>query len=100
MPSRTGLIRPGSSAVYWAAWLAGTVPLMASAVPLAWLRSWRTARGRAWLLKTASAVARAAATTVVSAAATITRRCAFMRGSVTELRFKLIGLSLRSGPGG
>jgi hypothetical protein len=37
---------------------------------------------------------------MVSAAAMTTRRCAFMRGSVTELRFKLIGLSLRSGPGG
>jgi hypothetical protein len=37
-------------------------------------RSWRTARGSAWPLKVASAVASAAATTVVSAAAMITSR--------------------------
>ena len=65
---------PGSMAVYCAAWLALTLPVMTRAVPLAPLRSWRTARGRAWPLKAASAVASAAATTTVSAAAIITMR--------------------------
>ena len=60
--------------MYWAAWLALTLPLTDSEVPAAWPRSWRTARGRAWPLNVASAVARAAATTVVSAAAMITSR--------------------------
>ncbi len=72
--------------VYWAAWLASTLPVMTSAVPFARLRSWRTARGRAWPLKDASAVASAAATMMVSAAAMMTRRCAFIRGSVSEPR--------------
>ena len=72
--------------MYWAAWPALTLPLVDSVVPVAWPRSWRTARGSAWPLKVASAVARAAATTVVSAAAMITSRCAFIRGSVSEPR--------------
>ena len=46
----------------------------ASAVPLAWLRSWRTARGRACPLNTTSAVASAAVTTMVNAAAMTTSR--------------------------
>ena len=60
--------------MYWAAWLALTLPLIDSEVPVAWPRSWRTARGSACPLNVASAVARAAATTVVSAAAMITSR--------------------------
>jgi len=60
--------------VYWAAWPASTLPVMTIVVPLAWARSWRTARGSACALKVTSAVARAAATTVVSTAATITSR--------------------------
>ena len=47
MPSSAVLIWPGSVDVYWAAWLASTLPLMTSAVPPAMLRSCRTARGRA-----------------------------------------------------
>ena len=86
MPPRAGLIRAGSAVSYWAAWLAVTVPVMSSDVPAAWPRSCRTARGSAWPLKAASAVARAAATIVVSAAAMITSRCAFIRGSVSEPR--------------
>ena len=53
-------------------------------------RSCRTARGRACPLNTASAAATAAATTTVSAAARITKRCAFIRGSVSEPRAKPI----------
>ncbi len=90
MPSSAAEIRAGSRAVYWAAWLASTSPVMISAVPLAPLRSWRTARGRAWPLKVASAVASAAVTTMVSAAAIMAKRCAFIRGSVSEPRVKPI----------
>ena len=74
MPPSAVLIWPGSADVYWAAWLASTLPLMTRAVPPATLRSCRTARGRAWPLKTARAEASAAATTIVSAAAITTRR--------------------------
>jgi hypothetical protein len=51
-----------------------TLPLMTNEVPVARLRSCRTARGSAWLLKVTSAVASAAATAIVKAAAMITRR--------------------------
>ena len=80
MPSSAEEIRPGSAAVYWAAWPALTLPLplITSAVPFAPLRSWRTARGSACPLKVASAVASAAATKMVSAAAMMTRRWAFI----------------------
>jgi len=74
VPFRADLISDGRTASYWAAWLALTLPLIDIEVPAAWLRSWRTARGSAWPLKAARAVARAAATIVVSAAATITSR--------------------------
>ena len=74
MPPRADLICGGRMELYWAAWLALTLPLTASVVPFALPRSWRTARGSAWPLKVASAVARAAATMVVSAAAMITSR--------------------------
>jgi hypothetical protein len=57
-----------------AAWPAFTWPLMTMVVPLAVARLCRAARGSAEPLKVASAAARAAATTVVSAAATITSR--------------------------
>ena len=90
MPAKAEEILPGSREVYWAAWLPSTFPLMTSAVPLAPLRSWRTARGRAWPLNAASAVASAAATATVSAAAMITRRCAFIRGSISEPRVQPI----------
>ena len=75
MPSSAVEILPGSRAVYWAPWLLSTpLPLILIEVPAAWLRSCRTARGRAWLLNMVSAVARAAATVTVRAAATMTRR--------------------------
>jgi len=82
VPSSAEPIRPGSAEVYWAAWLALTLPLplITSAVPVAPLRSWPTARGRACPLKVASAEASAAATTMVSAAAMMTRRWAFNPG--------------------
>ena len=74
MPASAEEIMPGSWDVYCAPWLALTLPVMTRAVPLAPLRSWRTARGKACPLKAASAVASAAATTTVSAAAIITMR--------------------------
>jgi len=74
VPPRADLICDGKMALYWAAWLPLTLPLIDSVVPGACERSWRTARGSAWPLKVASAVARAAATMVVSAAAMITSR--------------------------
>ena len=74
MPSSAAEILPGSSEVYCAPWAALTLPRMTSEVPAPGLRSCRTARGRAWLLKVTSAVASAAATAIVRAAAMITRR--------------------------
>ena len=74
MPSSAVEILPGSSEVYCAAWLLLALPRMTSEVPVAWVRSCRTARGRAWPLNVISAVASAAATATVSAAAMITRR--------------------------
>jgi hypothetical protein len=47
---------------------------MTNEVPVARLRSCRTARGRAWLLKVTSAAASATATAIVNAAAMITSR--------------------------
>ena len=74
MPSSAVEILPGSRVVYCAPWLLLTLPTMVIEVPAAWLRSCRTARGSAWLLNVASAVARAAATVTVRAAATMTSR--------------------------
>jgi len=74
VPSSAAEIVPRSSEVYCAPWLASTLPLMTSDVPAARARSCRTARGRAWPPKVTSAVARAAATATVTAAAMITRR--------------------------
>ena len=74
MPSSAAEILPGSREVYCAPWLALTLPPMTNEVPVARLRSCRTARGRAWLLKVTSAVASAAATAIVKAAAMITSR--------------------------
>ena len=74
MPSSAEEILPGSSEVYCAPWLLLTLPLMTNEVPVARLRSCRTARGSAWLLNVTSAVASAAATAIVKAAAMITRR--------------------------
>ena len=65
---------PGSREVYRAPWAAVTLPRMTNEVPAARLRSCRTARGRAWLLTVTSAVASAAATAIVKAAAMITSR--------------------------
>ena len=50
MPPRAERICDGRMAVYWAAWLAFTLPLADSVVPVAWPRSWLTARGSAWPL--------------------------------------------------
>ena len=74
MPSSAAATLPGSSEVYCAPWAASTLPRMTSEVPVARPRSVRTARGRACPLNVISAVASAAATATVSAAAMITRR--------------------------
>ena len=84
MPPRAEEICDGRTAAYWAAWAALTLPASDSVVPVAWPRSWRTARGSACPLNVASATASAAVTAVVSAAAMITSRCAFIRGSVSD----------------
>jgi hypothetical protein len=76
--------------VYPGAWLASARPLMTSAVPLAAVRLWRTACGKDTLLNTANVVASAAATSVVSAAAMITGRWAFIRGTVRDSRVRAI----------
>ena len=76
--------------MYPGSWLASARPLMASAVPLAAVRLWRTARGRDTPLNTANVVASAAAASVVSAAAMITGRWAFIRGTVRDSRVRAI----------
>ena len=72
--------------MYAAIWPAPAWPLTTSAVPFARVRLSRTARGSDTPLNTANVADSVAATSVVSAAAMITRRWAFIRGTVSESR--------------
>jgi len=81
----------GSADEYCAAWLPLTAPLITRAVPVAVTRLCRTARGRARPANTASALASAAAASVVRAAAMITGRWAFVRGHRGESPVSAIG---------
>ena len=84
MPPRAEEICDGSTAVYWAAWLALTPPLKDSAVRPRGSGRGVPRGGRACPLKVATAVAAAAATAVVRTAAMITSRYALIRGSVSD----------------